>query len=117
MNKKISKKKVLCSVLSIGVMLGSYGGVTNASAASAAEPKSDAAIELEDSYVHPDYVEVERLRDTKQIIVIKKEDIQDKGYTTVSDILRDVPSISVGATGTGDIDIRGQGSDQAERNI
>lgn len=51
--------------------------------------------------------------DTKQVIVIKKEDIEEKGYTTLSDVLRDVPSINVGITGMGDIDIRGQGSDQS----
>ncbi|MBO1916523.1 hypothetical protein J4727_16865 [Providencia rettgeri] len=31
------------------------------------------AIELQDSYARPDYVEIERLRDTKQIIVISKK--------------------------------------------
>lgn len=55
--------------------------------------------------------------DTKQVIVIKKEDIEEKGYTTLSDVLRDVPSINVGLTGMGDIDIRGQGSEQSQRNI
>lgn len=78
---------------------------------------AETAIELQNSYVSPDYVEIERLRDTKQIIVIKKEDIQEKGYKGVSDILKDIPSISVGATGMGDVDIRGQGSDQSVRNI
>lgn len=74
-------------------------------------------VKLADSYVHPDYVEIERLRDTKQIIVIRKEDIQEKGYSTISDALKDIPSINVGLTGAGDIDIRGQGSDQSARNI
>lgn len=74
-------------------------------------------VKLADSYVHPDYVEIERLRDTKQIIVIRKEDIQEKGYSTISDALKDIPSINVGLTGAGDIDICGQGSDQSARNI
>lgn len=74
-------------------------------------------IKLQDSYVHPDYVEVERLKDTKEVIVIQKKDIQEKGYTSLSDILKDVPSINVGLTGQGDIDIRGQGSDQSARNL
>ena len=65
--------------------------------------EAETAIKLEDSYVKPDYVEIERLRDTKQIIVIRKEDIQAKGYTTISDVLKDVPSINVGATGMGPI--------------
>ncbi|WP_110955485.1 TonB-dependent receptor [Anaerosinus massiliensis] len=117
MYNKVSRKKILCSALSIGVLLGSYGGASIVYAESAPEPKAESAIELEDSYVHPDYVEVERLRDTKQIIVIRKEDIEGKGYRTVSDVLQDVPSISVGATFMGDIDIRGQGDGQATRNI
>jgi len=32
-------------------------------------------------------------------------------------VLSKIPSISVNATGQGQIDIRGQGSDQAARNI
>ncbi len=97
------------AVLSTAIVIGIGGSVSPAHA--------ETSIELQDLYVNPDYVEVERLRDTKQIIVITKEDIQDKGYKGVSDILKDIPSISVGATGMGDIDIRGQGSDQSVRNI
>lgn len=74
-------------------------------------------IKLQDSYVSPEYVEIERLRDTKQIIVITKKDIEGKGYSTISEILKDVPSINVNSTGLGDIDIRGQGSDESARNI
>lgn len=77
----------------------------------------DEDIELQDSYVRPDYVEIERMRNTKEIIVIQKEDIQQKGKRTISDVLASVPSINVNATGMGDIDIRGQGADQATRNI
>lgn len=72
---------------------------------------------MKDITVRPDYIGVEQLRDTKQVIVLNKQDIQQKGYTTLSDALNDIPSINVGATGTGDIDIRGQGSDQSTRNI
>lgn len=75
------------------------------------------AVELQASYVRPDYVEVERLRATKEIIVIPKSEIQGKGKRTISDVLSKVPSVSVGSTGMGEIDIRGQGSDQATRNI
>lgn len=103
------KKKMTCAVLSTAIVMG-IGG-------SASPAYAEAAIELQDLYVNPDYVEIERLRDTKQIIVIKKEEIQEKGYKGVSDILKDIPSISVNATGLGDIDIRGQGSDQSARNI
>lgn len=105
------KRKMLVPM----VLAGMITGMDHVVEYSVAE--AETAIKLEDSYVKPDYVEIERLRDTKQIIVIRKEDIQAKGYTTISDVLKDVPSINVGATGMGDIDIRGQGSDQAERNI
>lgn len=74
-------------------------------------------IELEDAYVRPDYVEIERLRNTKEIIVLDKEVIQEKGNRTVSDILADTPSVSVNAAGHGIIDIRGMGTGQAQRNV
>lgn len=78
---------------------------------------STAPIKLSDSYVRPDYVEIEKLRDTKQVIVITKRAIEEKGYKTISDVLKDQPSISVGASFWGEIDIRGQGAGQAHRNI
>ena len=77
----------------------------------------DGTIELQDSYARPDYVEIERLRDTKEIIVISKEEIQGRGNRTISDVLKSVPGISVDTTGQGDIDIRGQGSETAQRNL
>ena len=75
------------------------------------------SIQLEDSHVRPDYVEVERLKGTKNVIVIEKKDIQGKGYRNLSEVLDEVPSINVGLTGWGDIDIRGQGAEQSSRNI
>lgn len=81
------------------------------------DDEGDDAIELKATYVRPDYVEIERLRETKEIIVIPKEDIQDRGRRTISDVLKTVPSISIGNSGTGHIDIRGQGADQDTRNL
>nr|WP_282564303.1 MULTISPECIES: TonB-dependent receptor [Providencia] len=75
------------------------------------------AIELQDSYARPDYVEIERLRDTKQVIVISKEDIQGKGNRTISDVLKSVPGISVDTSGQGNIDLRGQGAETSQRNL
>ncbi|MBO1928576.1 Plug domain-containing protein [Providencia rettgeri] len=72
------------------------------------------AIELQDSYARPDYVEIERLRDTKQIIVISKEDIQGKNRT-ISDVLKSVPGISVDTSGQGNIDL--QGAETSQRNL
>ncbi|MCR5176417.1 MAG: TonB-dependent receptor [Anaerovibrio sp.] len=91
------------------------GDLLHAEAADATT--SQQSIRLKDSYVRPDYVEVEKLRDTKKIIVITKKDMEEKGYKTISDVLKDQPSINVGSTGWGQIDIRGQGSEQATRNI
>lgn len=90
-----------------------------AEAAAAAEDEADDkdAIELKATTVRPDYVEIERLRETKEIIVIPKEDIVDQGNRTISDVLSAVPGISVDSTEWGDIDIRGQGSEAAFRNV
>lgn len=78
---------------------------------------ADDAVELEETYVRPDYVEIERLRQTKEIIVIPQEEIRDRGNRTISDVLGQVPGVTVGTTSFGEIDIRGQGVGQASRNI
>lgn len=74
-------------------------------------------IKLKESYINSDYVEVQKLKPTKNIIVIEKKDFIDKGYKNVSDILDDIPSINIGKTGWGSIDIRGQGIDSADKNL
>ncbi|MDB1145329.1 MAG: TonB-dependent receptor [Alcaligenaceae bacterium] len=63
------------------------------------------------------YAEVNRLKSSKNVIVIEAKDIRGKGYQTVEDVLNDIPSINVGSTEWGEIDIRGQGEDQAGKNI
>ena len=45
----------------------------------AAAPES---ITLSDSYVKADYDEVSQLKDTKQVIVITRKDMEGKGYRT-----------------------------------
>lgn len=112
----------VCSYLAVyggGMAVSSAADVQETPAAQSAQESasSTAPIKLADSYVRPDYVEIEKLRDTKQIIVITKRAIEEKGYKTVSDVLKDQPSISVGASFWGEIDIRGQGAGQAHRNI
>ena len=72
---------------------------------------------LADAYVRPEYVEIERIRHTKDIVVITKEQIKQRGYSSLSEVLASVPIINVNLTGNGDIDIRGQGADQATRNV
>ena len=81
------------------------------------ETETTEDVELQPSYVRPDYVEIERLRTTKEIVVLPKEVIRERGNRTISDVLQSVPGISVGTTGAGEIDIRGQGAGQANRNI
>ena len=75
------------------------------------------SIMLSDSYVKADYDEVSQLKDTKQVIVITRKDTEGKGYRTLSDVLNGQTSINTGAAGYGKIDIRGQGGDEADRNL
>ncbi len=111
------KSGKLAGLIALGIMAGSNVWLADFGKAQAADLSAGESIRLNDSYVRPDYVEVEKLRDTKQIIVITKKDMEEKGYKSISDVLKDQPSINVGATGWGQVDIRGQGSDQATRNI
>lgn len=76
-----------------------------------------ASIDLGESVVKSDYVEVNRLKETKEVIVIDKEELEEKNYSDLGEVLKDVSSINVDITGNGDIDIRGQGAGQANRNI
>ncbi|MDP0506619.1 MAG: TonB-dependent receptor [Fusobacterium sp. JB019] len=74
-------------------------------------------VTLGKSVISPDYIEVEKLKSTKNVIVIDEKDISEKGYQNVSEILDDVPGITVGTSGWGEIDIRGQGEGQAAKNV
>lgn len=101
------QEKSVTAALILGMMF--CGGTLTGHAAE--------GIQLDDSHVRPDYVEVERLKSTKNVIVIEKKDIEGKGYRNLGEVLNDVPSVNVGTTGWGEIDIRGQGAEQAQRNI
>lgn len=78
---------------------------------------SNPVVELPESQIQSDYLEINKMKNTKQIIVIEKKDIQGKGYRGISSILQDVPSIQVGNTGWGEIDIRGQGEGNSSKNL
>ena len=78
---------------------------------------SGEVIKLKESYINSDYVEIQKLKPTKNIIVIERKDFIDKGYKNVSDILDDIPSINIGKSGWGTIDIRGQGDESADKNL
>ena len=103
---KGKRKGALLAVMSLAV--GQAGVVQGAA------PES---ITLSDSYVKADHDEVSQLKDTKQVIVITRKDMEGKGYRTLSDVLNAQTSINTGATGYGKIDIRGQGGDEADRNL
>ncbi len=75
------------------------------------------AVELADTVVRPDQIAIERLANTKEILVITKADLEQKGNRTMTDALRAMPSINVGTAGRNSIDIRGQGSEAAKRNL
>lgn len=82
------------------------------------DKNSDSAgIELADTVVRPDYIEIERLANTKEIIVLTKEQLQQQGNRTMTDALRKIPSVNVNTAGLNSIDIRGQGSATVESNL
>lgn len=64
-----------------------------------------------------EYIEIDAINSTKNVKVLTKEQIQDKGYESLSEALDDLPAINVSKSGYGEIDIRGQGSRTASRNI
>ena len=103
---KGKRKGALLAVMALAV--GQAGVVQGAA------PES---ITLSDSYVKADHDEVSQLKDTKQVIVITRKDMEGKGYRTLSDVLNAQTSINTGAAGYGKIDIRGQGGDEADRNL
>lgn len=74
-------------------------------------------IELSKSIIKSDYIEGKKLENTKQIYIIDNSKIEKEGYKNISEVLNDVPGVSVGTSGWGEIDIRGQGADQANKNI
>ncbi|MBS9778005.1 MAG: TonB-dependent receptor [Gammaproteobacteria bacterium] len=73
--------------------------------------------QLDEITVTAGYADVYRLSPTKNVIVIEAEDIQNKGYKNIGEVLDDIPTINVGKTGWGDIDIRGQGEGSSAKNI
>lgn len=117
MNNPVGKYQSGSKWFAVVYLISVSGSAAEMTVSDKNDEESATAIELKDSWVRPDYVEIERLRDTKQIIVIPKEEIQAQGNRTLSDVLRSVPGISVDSTGQGDIDIRGQGSETAQRNL
>lgn len=78
---------------------------------------AETAIKLPDSQIQSDYLEINKMKNTKNVIVLEKKDIMERGYTNISAILQDIPTIHVGTSGWGDIDIRGQGEGNSSKNL
>lgn len=78
---------------------------------------AEETIKLKESYINSDYMEIQKLKSTKNVILIEKKDFENRGYKNLTDVLDDIPSINVGKSGLGIIDIRGQGRDMASKNI
>ena len=81
------------------------------------DDEEDGVIELSDTYVRPELTDIERLRRTKEVIVIDAKQMQGKGNREVTDVLKKLPSVTVSSSGKKQIDIRGQGYGNAARNI
>ena len=60
---------------------------------------SEQIVNLPESNIKSDYIEINKMKNTKNVIVLEKKDIQEKGYKDLSAILDDIPSINVGKTG------------------
>lgn len=111
--QKLKTESRLFGRLAAGLILGT----TLTHAQEALEGEADEFIELGESIISPDYIEVEKLKSTKNVIVLDKTDIEEKGYASLSEVLDDVPGITVGVSGWGEIDIRGQGEGEAAKNV
>lgn len=66
---------------------------------------AETIIQLPESNIQSDYVEINKMKNLKNIVVIEKKEIQEKGYTNLSAVLQDIPNIHVGTTSWGEIDI------------
>ena len=113
------KKSLLClAILSSLTAMASAQTSIEPTLADNQDLKSPSeAIELSDTVVRPDYVEIERLQNTKEILVLTKDNLQEAGNRTVTDALSTLPSVNVNTAGRNVIDIRGQGSETASRNL
>jgi len=78
---------------------------------------AETTIHLPETNIQSDYVEINKMKNLKNVIVLEKKEIQEKGYTNLSAILQDIPSIHVGTSSWGEIDIRGQGEGNAAKNL
>ncbi len=78
---------------------------------------AETTVHLPESNIQSDYVEINKMKNLKNVIVIEKKEIQEKGYTNLSAVLQDIPTVHVGTSSWGEIDIRGQGEGNASKNL
>lgn len=110
-------KKLQATLFLLGSICSLANGDTDEFWTEQAKKEDTEAIMLAESTIRPGYVEVEAVSATKNVKVITREQIENKGYNTLSEVLQEVPSINVSKTGYGEIDIRGQGGRTASRNV
>lgn len=73
---------------------------------------------LEETVVTTTGFEDNQTNQIKTVTIVTKEDIQNKGYNNVEDILRNAPGVNFVNDGFGIVaDIRGQGSEEANKRV
>ncbi len=116
-NKLFRKRSNQLGKLTTGLFLCSTIGYAQEVGAEEVIEDADEVVELGQSIISPDYIEVEKLKSTKNVIVVDKKEIEEKGYPSLSEVLDDIPGVTVGVSGWGEIDIRGQGEGEAAKNV
>ncbi|WP_300675446.1 TonB-dependent receptor plug domain-containing protein, partial [Desulfoluna sp.] len=94
-------KSVIVAGTLIGLMCSSGALALEGTREIGASEDSVKEIQLEESTVRADYIEIEAISSTKNIKVITREDMENKGYESLSEALDDVPGINVSKTGYG----------------
>ncbi|WP_291259297.1 TonB-dependent receptor [Fusobacterium sp.] len=77
-----------------------------------------ADIELGKSVISATGFETAQKDTVKNVSVVTAQEIEEKNYQSVTDVLKDIPSVNViGDSSSPKIDMRGQGKDNADSNV
>lgn len=77
-----------------------------------------ADIQLDKSVISATGFETAQKNTVKNVSVVTSKEIEEKNYQTVTDVLKDIPSVNViGDSSNPKIDMRGQGKDNADSNV
>lgn len=80
--------------------------------------ETGAEIKLNESIITGTGFDTTQRHQIKNITVINKEDIQNKGYNSVEEVLQKAPGVNIIHNGLGMVaDIRGQGSEEAVKRV